>query len=171
AALDGLPHGLLVTCARDAVAQARERMTRDEVVSADDVIVDARRRVEGVRARVLRPLINATGGILHTHPRPAPPGDDALAAGRASGGAYSNLEYRMDEGRRGSRHEHAGSLLARAGGAAAGLVVNNNAAAVLVALAALARGREVVVSRGELVEIGGGFRVPEIMAESGSRLV
>jgi L-seryl-tRNA(Ser) seleniumtransferase len=77
----------------------------------------------------------------------------------------------MDTGRRGSRHDHAGWLLARACGAEAGLVVNNNAAAVLLSLAALARGREVVVSRGELVEIGGGFRVPEIMTESGCRLV
>src|SRR5262249_56825492 len=84
---------------------------------------------------------------------------------------YSNLEYRMDEGRRGSRQEHAGALLARACGAESGVVVNNNAAAVLLALGALARDREVVVSRGELVEIGGGFRVPEIMAESHCRLV
>jgi L-seryl-tRNA(Ser) seleniumtransferase len=170
AALQGLPHELLVTCARDAVAQARERLTRDELVSVDDVIGDARRRVELMRARLLRPVINATGVILHTNLGRAPLGDDALAAGRAIGGGYSNLEYRMDQGRRGARHEHAGSLLARSCGAAAGVVVNNNAAAVLVALAALARGRQVVVSRGELVEIGGGFRVPEIMAESGARL-
>jgi L-seryl-tRNA(Ser) seleniumtransferase len=171
AALDGLPHELLVTCARDAVAHARERTSRDERVSADEVIADARRRVEVMRARLLRPVINATGVILHTNLGRAPIGADAIAAGRAIGGGYSNLEYRMDEGRRGSRHEHAGSLLAWACGAGGGLVVNNNAAAVLVALAALARGREVVVSRGELVEIGGGFRVPEIMAESGARLV
>ena len=84
---------------------------------------------------------------------------------------YSNLEYRSHEGIRGSRHEHAGHLLAAACGAEAGIVVNNNAAAVLLVLATLARGREVIVSRGELVEIGGGFRVPEIMAETGARLV
>src|SRR5690242_10661083 len=102
-------------------------------------------------ARLLRLVINATGVILHTNLGRAPLGKDALSAGRAIGGGYSNLEYRMDEGRRGSRHEHAGSLLALASGAAGGLVVNNNAAAVLVALAALARGREVVVSRGERV--------------------
>jgi L-seryl-tRNA(Ser) seleniumtransferase len=84
---------------------------------------------------------------------------------------YSNLEYRMDSGERGSRHDHAAALLARACGAEAGIVVNNNAAAVLLSLGALARGRSVVVSRGELVEIGGGFRVPEIMAESGCRLI
>jgi L-seryl-tRNA(Ser) seleniumtransferase len=174
-ALSGLPHELLVACARDAIAAARERVARDEqtvdTVSVDEVIADARRRVEAMTDRLLRPVINATGVIVHTNLGRAPVGDDALAAARAVGRGYSNLEYRMDEGRRGSRHEHAGSLLARACWADAGLVVNNNAAAVLLSLAALARGREVVVSRGELVEIGGGFRVPEIMAESGCRLV
>jgi L-seryl-tRNA(Ser) seleniumtransferase len=175
AALSGLPHELLVACARDAIAAARERVSRgqqpDDAVSVDEVIADARRRVELVRDRLLRPVVNATGVIVHTNLGRAPIGDDALAAARAIGRGYSNLEYRMDDGERGSRHEHAGSLLARACGAEAGLVVNNNAAAVLLSLAALARGREVVVSRGELVEIGGGFRVPEIMAESGCRLV
>jgi L-seryl-tRNA(Ser) seleniumtransferase len=174
-ALSGLPHELLVTCARDAISEAREQVARgqaaEQAVPVDDVIADARRRVQLVQDRLLRPVINATGVIVHTNLGRAPVGDDALDAARAVGRGYSNLEYRMDEGDRGSRHEHAGFLLARACGAEAGLVVNNNAAAVLLALAALARGREVVVSRGELVEIGGGFRVPEIMAESGCRLV
>src|SRR5437763_5147855 len=174
AALSGLPHELLVACARDAIAAARERMPLDQAegaVSVDEVIADARHRVEQLQDRFLRPVINATGVIVHTNLGRAPVGDDALAAARAIGRGYSNLEYHMDDGERGSRHEHAGALLARACGAEAGLVVNNNAAAVLLSLAALARGREVVVSRGELVEIGGGFRVPEIMAESGCRLV
>src|SRR6266487_2435910 len=171
AALQGLPHELLVTCARDAIAHARGQLTHDEQVSAEDLVADARRRVDAMRSRLLRRVINATGVILHTNLGRAPLGNEAIDAGREIGSGYSNLEYRMDEGRRGSRHEHAGSLLARAGGAGDALVVNNNAAAVLVSLAALARGREVVVSRGELVEIGGGFRVPEIMAESGCRLV
>ncbi|HYU39885.1 MAG TPA: L-seryl-tRNA(Sec) selenium transferase [Acidimicrobiia bacterium] len=171
AALQGLPHELLVTCARDAIAHARGQLTHDEQVSAEDLVADARRRVDAMRSRLLRRVINATGVILHTNLGRAPLGNEAIDAGREIGSGYSNLEYRMDEGRRGSRHEHAGSLLARAGGAGDALVVNNNAAAVLVSLAALARGREVVVSRGELVEIGGGFRVPEIMAESGARLI
>jgi L-seryl-tRNA(Ser) seleniumtransferase len=170
-ALSGLPHQLLVTCARDAVAHARERIERGDRVSDRDVVADARRRVEVIQARLLRPVINATGVLVHTNLGRAPVGGDALAATRAVGRGYSNLEYRMAEGVRGSRHEHAGSLLAMASGAESALVVNNNAAAVLLCLAALARGREVVVSRGELVEIGGGFRVPEIMAESGCRLV
>jgi L-seryl-tRNA(Ser) seleniumtransferase len=127
--------------------------------------------VRTLRDRLLRPVVNATGVIVHTNLGRAPVGDDAFAAARAVGRGYSNLEYRMEDGARGSRHEHAGSLLARACGAEAGIVVNNNAAAVVLSLAALARGRDVVVSRGELVEIGGGFRVPEVMAESGCRLV
>jgi len=174
-ALSGLPHELLAACAREAIAAAREQVSReeqaDDTVSFDEVVADARRRVRARQRRLLRPVVNATGVIVHTNLGRAPIGDDALAAARGIGRGYSNLEFHMEDGRRGSRHEHAGSLLARACGAEAGLVVNNNAAAVLLSLAALARGREVVVSRGELVEIGGGFRVPEIMAESGCRLV
>jgi L-seryl-tRNA(Ser) seleniumtransferase len=173
--LSGLPHELLVACARDAVAAAREEVAgaghAEDGVLTEDVVADARQRVHTLRDRLLRPVVNATGVIVHTNLGRAPVGDDALAAARAVGRGYSNLEYRMEEGARGSRHEHAGSLLARACGAQAGIVVNNNAAAVLLSLAALARGRDVVVSRGELVEIGGGFRVPEVMAESGCRLV
>lgn len=115
--------------------------------------------------------MNATGVIVHTNLGRSPLPGDALAAAAEVASGYSNLEYRLDEGRRGSRHDHAGALLARACGAEAGLVVNNNAAAVLLVLSVLARGREVVVSRGELVEIGGGFRIPDVMAESGARLV
>ena len=169
--LGGLPHDLLAACAREAVAAARERVEDGEAVEPDQVVADAKLRVDAIRAALLRPVINATGVIVHTNLGRAPVGDDALAAAREVGGSYSNLEYRLDRGERGSRHEHAGALLAQACGAEAGVVVNNNAAAVLLSLAALARGREVVVSRGELVEIGGGFRVPEIMAESGARLV
>ena len=171
AGLDGLPHGLLVECAREALDAARERTERGETVDPDQVVADARHHVAQLRARRLRPVVNATGVLLHTNLGRAPLGDDALAAAAAVGRGYSNLEFRLETGRRGSRHDHAGRLLARATGAEAGVVVNNNAAAVLLALGALARGREVLVSRGELVEIGGGFRVPEIMAESGARLV
>ncbi|MGH8982322.1 MAG: L-seryl-tRNA(Sec) selenium transferase [Acidimicrobiia bacterium] len=168
---DPLPHDLVAGCAREAVATARERAESGTSATADDVIAEARGLVDTLRMRLLRPVVNATGVLVHTNLGRAPIGADALdVAGRVAAG-YSNLEYRLDTGERGSRHEHAGALLARACGAEAGLVVNNNAAAVLLALAALARGREVVVSRGELVEIGGGFRVPEIMAESGCRLV
>ena len=175
AALDpipnGLPHALVVDCARAAVASARVRVESGEATSLDEVLDDTRDRIDRVRATRLRPVVNATGVIVHTNLGRAPIAGGALAAAAEVASGYSNLEYRLESGSRGSRHDHAGALLARACGAEAGLVVNNNAAAVLLSLAALARGREVIVSRGELVEIGGGFRVPEIMAESGCRLV
>jgi L-seryl-tRNA(Ser) seleniumtransferase len=170
-ALEGLPHPLLVACARDAVDAARDRAAAGEPVHEDAVVGDAAARVAAARHRLLHRVVNATGVIVHTNLGRVPMDEGSLAAAVNVASGYSNLEYRMDAGARGSRHEHAGTLLARACGAAAGIVVNNNAAAVLLALGALARGREVIVSRGELVEIGGGFRVPEIMAESRCRLV
>jgi L-seryl-tRNA(Ser) seleniumtransferase len=150
----GLPHPLLVDAAREAIA-----------AGAPD---SARARAESVAAALLRPVINATGVLLHTNLGRAP-----LARHQAGPEPirYSNLELDLAGGRRGSRNRHAAGLLARAAGAEAALVVNNGAAAVLLALAALARDQAVLVSRGELVEIGGGFRVPEVMAQSGARLV
>jgi len=172
AELDGLPHELLVDAARAAIDAARAGIaTGGDAPTEADVIVDAVARVAEARQRLLQPLVNATGVLLHTNLGRAPIGDEALAAVAAVGRGASNLELRLTTGARGSRHEHAGALLARAVGAEAGLVVNNNAAAVLLTLGALARDRDVVVSRGELVEIGGGFRVPDIMAESRCRLV
>jgi L-seryl-tRNA(Ser) seleniumtransferase len=151
-----LPHPLLVDCARAAIAAGDPS--------------SARARAEEVARALLRPVVNATGVLLHTNLGRAPlaPGIPGGAAGAAR---YSNLEIDLDTGRRASRSNHAARLLARAVGAEAALVVNNGAAAVLLVLAALARGRSVVVSRGELVEIGGGFRVPEVLEQSGARLV
>ena len=169
--LDGLPHELLADAARDAITAARAAIDGGASPTEADVLADAHARVGAMRIRELQPVVNATGVLLHTNLGRAPIGDEVLAAVNQIGRGASNLEFRLDTGTRGSRHDHAGRLLARAVGAEAGLVVNNNAAAVLLALGALARGREVVVSRGELVEIGGGFRVPEIMAESGCRLI
>jgi L-seryl-tRNA(Ser) seleniumtransferase len=171
AELSGLPHALLVEVTRAALDDARRAIERGDTVTADDVVADAKTRVERRARAFLRPVINATGVLLHTNLGRSPIGDAALADAVAVGRGASNLEYDLDTGARGSRHAHAGALLAAACGAESGLVVNNNAAAVLLTLAALARGRDVVVSRGELVEIGGGFRVPEIMAESGCRIV
>jgi len=170
-ALQGLPHPLLVECARSAVEDARAAVTNGQRVAVDDIVADAQARVDALRGDLLHRVVNATGVIVHTNLGRVPLDAAALTAAADVATGYSNLEYRMDDGGRGSRHEHAGRLLARACGAEAGIVVNNNAAAVLLALGAVARGREVIVSRGELVEIGGGFRVPEIMAESGCRLV
>ncbi len=169
-ALEGLPHALAVEVARAAVEEARTAAEAGSAVDPEAVLADARRRAAELAGRLLQPLVNATGVIVHTNLGRAPLGAGALAALARTAGGYSNLEYRLDEGRRGSRQDHAGALLARACGAEGALVVNNNAAAVLLVLAALARGREVVVSRGELVEIGGGFRIPEVMSESGARL-
>jgi L-seryl-tRNA(Ser) seleniumtransferase len=145
----GLPHPLLVDAARAAVA-------------AGDP-TSARARAEAMRDALLRPVINATGVLLHTNLGRAP-----IAVDQAS--AYTNLEFDLATGQRGSRRNHAAALLARAAGAEAALVVNNGAAAVLLVLAALAGDADVAVSRGELIEIGGGFRIPEVLAQSGARL-
>jgi L-seryl-tRNA(Ser) seleniumtransferase len=118
----------------------------------------------------LRRVINATGVLLHTNLGRAPVPGDALRHAADVGSGYTNLEYDLAAGARGHRHVHAERLLVELTGAEAALVVNNNAAATLLVLASLAAGREVVVSRGELVEIGGGFRVPDVMAQSGAQL-
>ncbi|RPJ44410.1 MAG: L-seryl-tRNA(Sec) selenium transferase [Candidatus Latescibacterota bacterium] len=119
----------------------------------------------------LRPVVNATGVVIHTNLGRAPLSEDAFDRARPIATRYSNLEFDLEAGARGSRYAHAERLLRRLTGAEAALVANNNAAAVLVALHALAAGREVIVSRGELIEIGGSFRLPEIMQASGARLV
>jgi L-seryl-tRNA(Ser) seleniumtransferase len=171
AELSSLPHGLAVEVARSVIDDARARLESGEAVTEEGVLGDARRRAADIGRSLLQPVINATGVIVHTNLGRVPLGPAALAAVGEVASGYSNLEFRLDRGTRGSRQEHAGTLLARACGAEAAVVVNNNAAAVMLVLAALARGREVIVSRGELVEIGGGFRVPDVMAESGARLV
>lgn len=118
----------------------------------------------------LRRVINATGVIVHTNLGRAPLAQSAADRAAALGGGYTNLEYDLDAGARGRRDTHAERLLCRLTGAEAAVVVNNNAAATMIVLAALATGREVIISRGELVEIGGGFRVPDVMAQSGAIL-
>jgi L-seryl-tRNA(Ser) seleniumtransferase len=152
----GLPHPLLVEAARAAIAAG-------DPASAGE-------RVEAIGRSLLRPVINATGVLLHTNLGRAPLGVPPEGAGGAPT-RYQNLEFDTERGARGDRHAHVGGLLARLCGAESALVVNNCAAAVTLVLAALAAGRGVAVSRGEMVEIGGGFRVPEIVAQSGARLV
>ncbi len=174
-----LPHAVLVDCARRAVEAARDAIATGEWSAAEPteaipalgrIVAHARQLARERELQLLQPVINATGVLLHTNLGRAQLGATAIAAVTAAAGA-TNLEYRLGDGTRGSRHDHAGDLLALACGAEAGIVVNNNAAAVVLTLAALARGREVVVSRGELVEIGGGFRIPEILAETGAHMV
>ena len=129
------------------------------------------RRVALLLRPQLSPVLNATGVVLHTNLGRAPLSERAIERLVAVARGYSNLEYRLVDGERGSRHDHVARLLGTLTGAEAALVVNNGAAAVLLALAALAAGREVVVSRGELVEIGGSFRIPDVLRASGARLV
>jgi L-seryl-tRNA(Ser) seleniumtransferase len=130
----------------------------------------AAQRVRSSQAASLRTVINATGVILHTNLGRAPLSDAAAQAVAAIAAGYANLEFDLEQGARGKRDVHAERLLCALTGAEAACVVNNNAAATMLGLAALAAGREVIVSRGELVEIGGGFRVPDVMAQSGAVL-
>lgn len=128
------------------------------------------RRAEDLRRPHLRPVINATGVVIHTNLGRSPLSTDVMEYVTSVATQYSTLEYDLDRGARGSRHDHVSRLVEAVTGAEAAMVVNNNAAAVLLALSAMAQGREVVVSRGELVEIGGAFRIPEVMALSGAHL-
>ena len=160
---------LAVDAARTVLARAREEIQ----AGADPGDLPARLRAEldATRAPNLRRVINATGVIVHTNLGRAPLAPEALARVYDAARGYSNLELDLEDGERGSRQDHLAELLRRLTGADASLVVNNNAAAVLLALAALAEGREVVVSRGELLEIGDGFRIPDVLVRSGARLV
>jgi len=137
----------------------------------DDLRGRLRTELESARRPGLRRVLNATGVIVHTNLGRAPLPEAALERVRDVGRGYSNLEYDLAEGARGSRQDHVAGILRRLTGAESALVVNNNAAAVMLALAALAEGREVLVSRGELIEIGDGFRIPDVLARSGARLV
>ena len=119
----------------------------------------------------LRPVLNATGVVIHTNLGRAPLAPEAADAVKELSVGYSNLEYDVDAGKRGTRHDHVVPLLRSLTGAEDAVVVNNNAAAVLLTLSALAAGKGVVVSRGELVEIGGGFRIPDVMTQGGATLV
>jgi L-seryl-tRNA(Ser) seleniumtransferase len=163
------PHDLVVAAARTVLARARLEID----AGADPGAIVDRVLEEVARARrpSLRRVLNATGVLVHTNLGRAPLADAAIARVVEVGGGYSNLEYDLERGERGSRQDHLAELLGRLTGAEAALVVNNNAAAVLLALAALAEDREVVVSRGELIEIGDGFRIPDVLARSGARLV
>jgi len=163
---------LTVDTVREVLGQARQTIQAGEECPATEVLVAlVLDRLERVTRPTLRPAINATGVIVHTNLGRAPLSQAARTAMLEAVRSYSNLEYDLALGHRGSRYAHAAELLCRLTGAQAALVVNNNAGAVLLALTALARGREVIISRGQLVEIGGGFRIPDVLAQSGARLV
>ena len=158
--------------AREVLEDARDAIREGAAPpDADALIAQLLSLIQNEFAPSLRPAINATGVIVHTNLGRAPLSEAAREAMMAVAVGYSNLEYDLDEGRRGSRYVHAERLLRRLTGAEAALVVNNNAAAVTLVLRHVAAGGEVIISRGELVEIGGGFRIPDILRQSGARLV
>lgn len=170
ALLERAPRSLVVDAVRDALERARREPERapgdDESWGAaiEAALADRERRS-------LRPVFNATGVVLHTNLGRAPLPAAAIAAMQEVAAGYSNLEYDLDRGARGSRHTHCASLLREITGAEDAMVVNNGAAALLLAVNTLALEREVIVSRGELVEIGGSFRIPDVMARGGAKLV
>jgi L-seryl-tRNA(Ser) seleniumtransferase len=160
------------SAAREVLQAWRERLRAGATTPAlAEIVAEVTLAAEAARRPSLRPLINATGVVLQTNLGRAPLGERALAAMAAVGGGYSNLEFDLVAGSRGSRHEHVRDLLRRATGAADGIALNNNAAALLMVLAVFAAGQEVVISRGQAVEIGGGFRIPDVLRQSGARLV
>jgi L-seryl-tRNA(Ser) seleniumtransferase len=167
--LASAPRALATTAARAALEHARTAIRAG--TDPGDVLASATAELERLGTPSLRRVINATGVIIHTNLGRAPLSASALARVTEVGGAYSNLELDLTAGARGSRQDHVAAALRRLTGAEAALVVNNNAAAVLLALAALAEGGEVIVSRGELVEIGDGFRIPDVLTHSGARMV
>lgn len=173
--IPGLPaggpqHALATEAAREVLAEVRAAAARGQPVRREELVERTVAAIQGRLAPSLRPVINASGVILQTNLGRAPLGRAAIEAmTRVS--AASNLEFDLVAGERGSRHEHVRSLIRRATGAEDGIVVNNNAAALLMVMQVFAQAREVIVSRGQAVEIGGGFRIPDVLRQSGARLV
>jgi L-seryl-tRNA(Ser) seleniumtransferase len=167
----GLPRPIVVDAARRVIEAQRKRARRTKQIPSEaELVAMVEDEIARRSSEQLRPVINATGVILHTNLGRAPLSDAAIdAVGRIARG-YSNLEFDLVRGRRGDRSVHVEPMLAALTGAEAALVVNNNAAAVLLVCAALASGRQVVISRGELIEIGGEFRIPDVLAQSGAIL-
>jgi L-seryl-tRNA(Ser) seleniumtransferase len=164
---------LTVESLRQVLENKREAIltAQDEIIAEPVLLADVQTLLEKKIQLSLKAVINASGVVIHTNLGRAPIGEEILRAAQSIGAGYSNLEYDLSQGKRGSRAVHAEELLKDLTGAEAALVVNNNAAAILLMLAALCQGQEVLISRGQLIEIGGGFRLPDIMAASGVELV
>lgn len=174
ALLKAYPRPEVLVAVRGTLDDLRSRVRTghiDPLPGPDDLVALIVSELCRRSSRSLRPLINGSGVVVHTNLGRSPLADEAEDAIRSVSGGYSNLEYNLESGERGTRYSHVESLLCELTGAEAALVVNNNAAAVVLALSSLAQGREVVVSRGELVEIGGSFRIPDVMRQSGAQLV
>ena len=166
------PRTLLVELVRQRLGQERLSIAQGNLCSSTKEIVESIcTQAYALSHSSLCPVINATGVILHTNLGRAPLSQEAMIAMNLAAKGYCNLEFDLDSGLRGSRQVHIEPILCQLIGAEAALVVNNNASAVLLALTALAKKREVIVSRGQAVEIGGGFRIPEVMRQSGAKLV
>lgn len=157
---------------REAILAARDEMELEKISTDTEGLVPLVEKEVAQRTMPsLRRVINATGVVIHTNLGRSPLSRAAIEALKTVAAHYSNLEFHLEDGTRGSRQFHLRRILCELTGAESALVVNNNAAAVLLALTAHARGREVIVSRGQLIEIGGSFRLPDVMAQSGARLV
>ena len=174
---DQLPPALLAEAVQNRIASLRQQLVSGGAESIDDILLTPASIAQSAAGHCrcllqpsLRKVINATGTLLHTNLGRAPLAEKALRAIHDVAAGYSTLEMDMINGKRGERFSHVESLLCRLTGAEAALVVNNNAGAVLLALTALGRGQEAIVSRGELVEIGGAFRIPEVMEAGGVKL-
>lgn len=167
-------HSILMESIRETLDSLRQNiLSGNENVSLEmnDICAEVLALVEQKNTMHLRPVINGTGIILHTNLGRAKLSDRAVDAIKNIAQDYNNLEYNLDKGSRGSRYDHVDQLICKITGAEAAMAVNNNAAAVMLILSTMAKGHEVITSRGELVEIGGAFRVPDIMAQSGGTLV
>lgn len=171
--MESTPRAVVVNAAREIIDRLRKEILageRDEIPDRQALIAEICDTITGKKKRNLRTLINATGVILHTNLGRANLCKAAVESVMAVADSYSNLEYDVKKGARGSRHDHVEKIISKITGAEAAMVVNNNAAATMLCLSALAFGKEVVTSRGELVEIGGSFRIPDIMEQSGAHL-
>ena len=169
-----MPRQVVVEMLREVIDMVRREIIdgrREEIPAVEELAGLVKQRVFEEQGKSLRRVINATGVVLHTNLGRANLSRRACESVLEAAGYYSNLEYDIKKGSRGSRHDHVEQLIRKITGAQAAMVVNNNAAATMLCLSALARGKEVITSRGELVEIGGSFRIPEIMEESGAHLL
>ncbi|MBQ7703164.1 MAG: L-seryl-tRNA(Sec) selenium transferase [Firmicutes bacterium] len=176
ALLDRIPRNKVVGSVRSVIDGKRQQildgMLKDKKdLGLDTITEEIARDAEKASLNSLRPVVNATGVVLHTNLGRANLSEDALRQVMSVASSYSTIEYDPEKGERGSRHDHIDKLITALTGAEAAVVVNNNAAATMLTLAALGRGKEIIVSRGELVEIGGSFRIPDIMEESGAHLI
>jgi L-seryl-tRNA(Ser) seleniumtransferase len=165
-------HEVVVEFIRECLAEARKSIAAGGTAPLPDGIIDAVVRKAGALENPsLLPLINATGVVLHTNLGRAPMSEDAIRAMDVVARRYNNLEFDLTTGKRGTRQSHFEPILCEYTGAEAAFVVNNNAGAVLLAMSAIAKGKEVIISRGQGVQIGGGFRIPEVMQQGGAKLV